>query len=154
MAPQRALRVIEQLAAALDAAHAAGLVHRDVKPSNALITNVDFTYLIDFGIAHNAAATKVTRTGVIIGTLAYMAPERLTKYQRIRARRGPMRALVAVEHALIITAWNMLTDGAFYRELGADYYVVRKPAKAKARAVSQLEALGYTVTLKSLAETA
>ena len=46
------------------------------------------------------------------------------------------------------------TDGAFYRELGADYYAVRKPAKAKARAVSQLQALGYTVTLKSLAETA
>ena len=69
------------------------------------------------------------------------------KYQRIKSRRGPMRALVAVEHALIITAWNMLTDGAFYRELGTDYYSQRKPAKAKARAVSQLEALGYTVTL-------
>jgi hypothetical protein len=76
------------------------------------------------------------------------------KYQRIRARRGPMRALVAVEHALVITAWNMLTDGAFYRELRANYYTVRKPAKAKARAVSQLEALGYTVTLTPLAETA
>jgi transposase len=47
----------------------------------------------------------------------------------------------------------MLTDGAFQRELGADYYTVRKPAKAKARAVSQLEALGYTVTLTPLAET-
>jgi transposase len=76
------------------------------------------------------------------------------KYQRIRTRRGPMRALVAVEHTLIITAWNMLTDGAFYRELGADYYTMRKPAKAKARAVRQLEALGYTVTLTPLAETA
>jgi serine/threonine protein kinase len=78
MSPQRALRVIEQLAAALDAAHSAGLVHRDVKPSNALMTSGDFTYLIDFGIAHDAAATKVTKTGAIIGTLAYMAPERFT----------------------------------------------------------------------------
>jgi serine/threonine protein kinase len=78
MSPQRAVGVIEQLAAALDAAHAAGLVHRDVKPSNALMTNDDFTYLIDFGIAHNAGATKVTKTGAIIGTLAYMAPERFT----------------------------------------------------------------------------
>jgi serine/threonine protein kinase len=78
MSPQRAVGVIEQLAAALDAAHAAGLVHRDVKPSNALMTNGDFTYLIDFGIAHNAGATKVTKTGAIIGTLAYMAPERFT----------------------------------------------------------------------------
>jgi transposase len=65
-----------------------------------------------------------------------------------------MRALVAVEHALVITAWNMLSDGAFYRELGTDYYSLRKPAKAKARAVSQLEALGYTVTLTPLADTA
>ena len=65
-----------------------------------------------------------------------------------------MRALVAVEHALIITAWHMLTDGAFYRELGADYYTRRTPAKAKARAVRQLQALGYTVTLTPLADTA
>lgn len=78
MNPQRAVVVIEQLAAALDAAHAAGLVHRDVKPSNALMTSRDFTYLIDFGIAHNLAATRVTNTGAIIGTLAYMAPERFT----------------------------------------------------------------------------
>jgi transposase len=76
------------------------------------------------------------------------------KYQRIKSRRGPMRALVAVEHALIITTWNMLTDGAFYRELGTDYYRQQKPAKAKARAISQLEALGYTVTLTPLADTA
>lgn len=78
MSPHRTVVVIEQLAAALDAAHAAGLVHRDVKPSNALVTDHDFTYLIDFGIAHNAEATRVTKTGAIIGTLAYMAPERFT----------------------------------------------------------------------------
>ena len=78
MRPQRAVHLIEQLAAALDAAHAAGLVHRDVKPSNALMTNGDFTYLIDFGIARDAEATKVTKTGAIVGTLAYMAPERFT----------------------------------------------------------------------------
>ena len=47
--------MIEQLAAALDAAHAAGLVHRDVKPSNALLTGRDLVYLIDFGVAHDAA---------------------------------------------------------------------------------------------------
>jgi transposase len=76
------------------------------------------------------------------------------KYQRIKSRRGPMRALVAVEHALIITAWNMLANGAFYRDLGTDYYNQRQPTKAKARAVGQLEALGYTVTLKLLPETA
>jgi len=78
MTPQRAVHVIEQLAAALDAAHAAGLVHRDVKPHNVLLTGRDFVYLIDFGIAQNAAASKLTRTDTTVGTYAYMAPERFT----------------------------------------------------------------------------
>ena len=78
MRPQRAVHVVEQLAAALDAAHSAGLVHRDVKPSNALITGNDFVYLIDFGIAHDAVATKLTSTGMYMGTMAYMAPERFS----------------------------------------------------------------------------
>ncbi len=78
MSPQRAVHVIGQLAAALQAAHAVGLVHRDIKPSNALVTGDDFVYLIDFGIAHDAAATKLTSTGMMVGTWAYMAPERFT----------------------------------------------------------------------------
>src|SRR6201995_4876267 len=78
MPPQRAVRVIEQLASALGAAHAVGLVHRDIKPSNALVSADDFTYLIDFGIAHDASATKLTQTGTMVGTFAYMAPERFT----------------------------------------------------------------------------
>lgn len=75
---KRAVRVIEQLAEALDTAHAAGLVHRDVKPSNALITSRGNVYLIDFGIAHDAAATKLTHTGGLLGSPAYMAPERFS----------------------------------------------------------------------------
>ena len=76
MAPERAVRVIEQLAAALDAAHEASLVHRDVKPSNALVTAQDFVYLIDFGIALDASTSRLTRSGATVGTWAYMAPER------------------------------------------------------------------------------
>lgn len=76
MDPQRAVHVIEQLAGALHAAHNHNLVHRDVKPSNALVAEQDFVYLIDFGIAHDAAATKLTNTGTTLGTWAYMAPER------------------------------------------------------------------------------
>lgn len=76
------------------------------------------------------------------------------KHRRITARRGPMRALVAVEHAMVIAAWHMLTNGEFYREPGPDYFTRRVPAKTQARAIAQLEALGYKVTLQPLADTA
>jgi eukaryotic-like serine/threonine-protein kinase len=74
----RAVAIIEQVAGALDSAHREGLVHRDVKPSNILITGRDFAYLIDFGIARAANDTAVTKTGQTIGTFAYMAPERFS----------------------------------------------------------------------------
>ncbi len=96
MSPQRAVHVIEQLAAGLDAAHAVGLVHRDVKPSNALMTGRGFVYLIDFGIAHDGAATRLTGTGMIVGTPAYMAPERFT--EGIADARSDVYALACVLH--------------------------------------------------------
>ncbi|MGW5384550.1 protein kinase domain-containing protein [Nocardia sp. NPDC003963] len=76
LSPQRAVAVIEQIAAALDAAHEDGLVHRDVKPANILITPADFAYLADFGIARHESDTGVTQAGVAIGSYTYMAPER------------------------------------------------------------------------------
>ena len=76
------------------------------------------------------------------------------KYKRIASRRGPMRAIVAVEHAMVIAAFNMLTNGDFYRDPGPDYYTARQPARTRARAISQLETLGYRVTLEPLANTA
>jgi transposase len=76
------------------------------------------------------------------------------KYKRIASRRGPMRAIVAVEHAMIIAAYNLLTNGDFYRDPGADYYTARQPARTKARAIDQLQSLGYRVTLEPLTQTA
>jgi len=65
------------------------------------------------------------------------------KYRRIASRRGPMKALIAVKHSMLIAAWNMLTNGDFYRDPGADYFTARQPSKTKARAINQLESLGY-----------
>jgi serine/threonine protein kinase/cyclophilin family peptidyl-prolyl cis-trans isomerase len=77
LSAERAVAVIEQVAAALDAAREVGLIHRDVKPSNILVTRArDFVYLIDFGIARAAADTALTHTGHTMGTVAYMSPER------------------------------------------------------------------------------
>jgi serine/threonine protein kinase len=78
MQPARAVRIIGQVAKALHAAHKIGLVHRDVKPSNILLDDDDFAYLIDFGIARATDETRLTRTGHAIGTFHYMAPERLS----------------------------------------------------------------------------
>ncbi len=75
--PGRAVHVVEQIAKALHAAHRVGLMHRDIKPSNILLDDDDFAYLIDFGIARAADETRMTRSGNIIGTFAYIAPERL-----------------------------------------------------------------------------
>ncbi|MDD7968652.1 serine/threonine-protein kinase [Actinomycetospora lemnae] len=81
--PARAVDIVSQIAEALDAAHAAGLVHRDVKPSNVLLTGQragDFCFLVDFGIARIAGAggQHLTSTGTVLGTTAYMAPELFT----------------------------------------------------------------------------
>ncbi|WP_445170356.1 serine/threonine-protein kinase PknD [Mycolicibacterium sp. Dal123E01] len=75
MAPQRAVAIIAQIGGALQAAHDVGLVHRDVKPSNILVSASDFAYLIDFGIAHASEDHTLTKAGQTIGTAAYMAPE-------------------------------------------------------------------------------
>ena len=79
--PQRAVSIVGQVARALDAAHADGLVHRDVKPSNIRLTEEDddFAYLLDFGIARSltdADGPALTMTGAALGSVDYMAPER------------------------------------------------------------------------------
>src|SRR5664279_1820915 len=72
------LRIMSQVAAGLDCAHRAGVVHRDVKPSNIMVQRAGLVKIMDFGIARitrDAEATRLTQEGYLLGTLIYMAPE-------------------------------------------------------------------------------
>jgi serine/threonine-protein kinase len=77
LAPRRTVSIVGQVAKALDAAHANDLAHRDVKPENVLMTADAFAYLVDFGIAYGGGEASVTKANLIMGSCAYIAPERL-----------------------------------------------------------------------------
>ena len=73
------------------------------------------------------------------------------KYRRIATRRGPVKAIVAIEHAMLIAIWNMLNTGELYNDPGDDFYTRLNPDKTKNRALNQLHKMGYDVTLTPLA---
>ncbi len=106
--PERAAELIAQVADGLDAVHAAGLVHRDVKPHNVIVGEDGNAYLADFGLAKAMGATTgLTSTGQVIGTVDYMAPE------QIEARRVDARTDV---YALGCVLFNAITGKVPYSE--------------------------------------
>ncbi len=106
---ERAIRILEQLADALDTAHSEGLVHRDIKPGNILIEQRprgEHTYLTDFGLTKQAGSQSgLTKTGMMVGTLDYMAPE------QFEGRRLDARADI---YALGCVLYEMLTGEVPY----------------------------------------
>ncbi len=100
--PARTMGLIAQAAAALQAAHSAGLVHRDIKPGNLLVGPDGDVKITDFGIAYAAGSASVTSPGALIGTPAYLAPERAA---------GAPATPAADLYALGIVAYQCLTGG-------------------------------------------
>src|SRR3954453_20404193 len=97
---QRALRWLGEAASALDAAHAAGIVHRDVKPANLLLDERDRLAIGDFGIARLAWEEQVTQTGQVLGTAAYISPEQAM---------GESATAASDRYALAVVAFELLT---------------------------------------------
>jgi serine/threonine-protein kinase len=96
----RALRWLREAAEALDAAHDAGIVHRDVKPANLLLDERDRLAIGDFGIARLAWEDQVTQTGQVLGTAAYISPEQAM---------GEPAAAASDRYALAVVAFELLT---------------------------------------------
>jgi transposase len=86
------------------------------------------------------AAMSASRT-----TDTYLA----TKYRRIASRRGPKKAIVALEHDMLVAIWHMAHTGELYADPGSDFYTKLQPGRVKYRAIAQLESLGYQVHLEA-----
>lgn len=98
--PRRAARIVAQVGEALDAAHAAGLVHRDIKPGNVLMASGDHAYLTDFGLTKRASSeSALTKTGQLVGTVDYIAPEQ-AEGKRVDARTDVYALACVLYHVL------------------------------------------------------
>ena len=152
MEPREAIRLLAQVASALDAAHVRGLVHRDVKPANILVAagegeRGDHAYLTDFGLTKlRSQDTSLTRAGSIMGTLDYMAPEQL----EARAVDGS-----ADQYALAAIAFRALTgQRAFDRDSDAALItaILRDPLPSAHIVMAELPAAVDAVLARGMAK--
>jgi serine/threonine-protein kinase len=145
----RTMFMLEQVAAALDAAHDKDLIHRDVKPSNILVAEPsEHVYLTDFGVAKHTTAPDLTQTGMFIGTVEYSAPEQIeglgldgrtdvyalacVLYECLAGRPPLDRdAVVGVMHAHLSTPPPRLTDARPDLPKELDRVITRGMAKAR-----------------------
>jgi serine/threonine kinase PknH len=128
--PSRAVAIVRQVAAALDAAHAAGVMHRDIKPENILITGEDFAYLVDFGIAATVTDERLTGTGAAIGTWDYMAPERFSAAEV--TYRADIYALACVLFQCLTAAVPYRADSLSMLVAAHLYEPVPRPSQLRA----------------------
>ncbi|HZT91970.1 MAG TPA: serine/threonine-protein kinase [Gaiellaceae bacterium] len=98
--PAQVLEWLEQAANAIDAAHAAGVIHRDIKPGNLLLDANDHVHVADFGIASAAGLDSFTKTGTILGTAGYLAPEQA---------RGERATAASDLYSLAVVAYELLS---------------------------------------------
>jgi WD40 repeat protein/serine/threonine protein kinase len=106
------LRLVEQVAEALQHAHDRGVVHRDVKPSNILLSGDGRARLLDFGLSLTEGASQLTRTGSEIGSLPYMPPERLDDRGADAGARGDIYALGVTLYELLTLRCPFLRESA------------------------------------------
>ena len=145
--PRRAVAGCAQAAAALDTAHDAGIVHRDIKPGNLLLDERERLAVADFGIARLAWEDQLTATGQVLGTAAYLSPEQAM---------GEAATAASDRYALAVVAYELLTGA---RPFEAEHFAAQARAHvedpvppASSRAVAELSKAVDAVLERGLAK--